>query len=199
MMKDKYKILIISSWIVLIICFAIKLFGGNWFEVMVENQNFINACNWLDSNLIALYSISTLTYCASMYLIYLSLTKQKIKSDLWILLVMLPGSILKGFVPILGLIIDISIWFLIPLIKYKFKNWKRVIIGNILIVAFQLISLFIRNIGWNLDNQSSLLSLIMMIDYYIMIILYYLYTNREERSKWEFGVDTSSEKKMKSM
>ena len=47
-------------------------------------------------------------------------------------------------------------------------------------MLFQQISLWTRNIGWNLDNDSMLINLMTQIDYYIMIVIYYLYVNRKE-------------------
>ena len=80
----------------------------------------------------------------------------------------------------LNIALSIIVVLIIPLIRTRFKLWKHIIIGNILIFIFQLISLLTRNIGWNLNNQSMLVSLIMQIDYYIMLIIYYLYINRKE-------------------
>ncbi|WP_281512268.1 hypothetical protein [Mammaliicoccus vitulinus] len=180
MMKDKYKVLIISCWILLGICFLVKLCGGNFFEIAVHNETFINICNVIDNNLIIKYIVGTILYLPSTYLIYLSLTKQKIGADWWILLLSIPVSWLKDNIFIIGLTLDMIILILISLIKSKFKNWLRVLIGILLICGLQIISLFIRNLGFYLENYSSLLAIIMQIDYYIMLILYYLYSNRKE-------------------
>ena len=172
--KQKYETLIISCWVVLIACFLIKIFGGNWFEIICENQNFINICEWLDGSWVK-YIVATLVYASSSYLIYLCLTKQKLLDDWWILLILIPAPLLKDKIAILGWLIDISVWIVIPLIKGKFKNWLYVLIGIALIIAFQFISLLTKNITINLTNEPSLVALIMQVDYYIMIILYYLY------------------------
>ena len=43
--KERYlKRVIIVCWIALAICFGIKLFGGNLFEIMCNNENFIKVC-----------------------------------------------------------------------------------------------------------------------------------------------------------
>ena len=42
--KSPYGLIILISWIALIICLIVKLFGGNWFELWLENDNFIKFC-----------------------------------------------------------------------------------------------------------------------------------------------------------
>ena len=182
MMKDKEKILLYACWAVLIAYFLIKMLGGNYFEIACENERFIAFCNWLDNNLVAKLVISTITTTTSNYLIYLSITKQKIGKDWWIILLCLPISIIKHYISVLGLIMDLSIMILIPLLKYRFKNILRVIIGNVLVLLFQVISLITKNIGLSLPTEYSLIALIYMIDYYLMIILYYLYTHKKKET-----------------
>lgn len=177
-MRNKYKTLIISCWIVLIACFLIKIFGGNWFEIICENENFINICEWLDSGWIK-YIVMTLMYIPLSYIPYLAMVNKSFCKDWWIILLVLPCSILKVYLPIIAIIIDLSVLIVIPLIICKFKNWKKVIIVNILMVIFQLISLFTKNIGYYMPNDSILISLIFSIDYYIMTILCYLYCRKE--------------------
>lgn len=177
-MKNKYKTLIISCWVVLIVCFLIKIIDPSNFEIICNNDNFIKVCEWLDNSW-AKYIVSTLFYVPSVYIIYLAMTNQKIGDDKFLLLVLLPVSYLKANFTTIGLIIDIFIWFILPLLKFKFKNWKRVLLGNVLILAFQFISLMTRNIGGYLLPDSLLTSIIVSIDYYIMLVLYYLYTRRE--------------------
>ena len=39
---------IILCWVLLAVCFAIKLFGGNWFEIVCANEHFIKFCDFID-------------------------------------------------------------------------------------------------------------------------------------------------------
>lgn len=180
MMKDKYKVLITSCWVLLALCFAIKILGGNWFEIAVSNETFINVCNYIDSKIWLKYFITTIFYSISSYIIYLAITKQKIGKDKYILIILLPASICKNYITLLGWFIDILVWMILPLLKYKFKNWLRVIIGVILIFVFQLISLLTKNIGIYIETTNILIGTILIIDYYIMLVLYYLYSNKME-------------------
>ena len=179
MKKNIYKVLIESCWILLIFCFALKLLFGNLFAISVESQNFIAFCDWLDTHWLK-YIIATIVYVPSSYLLYLCVSKQKIGTDLWLLPLLLPMPFVKDKIAVIGLIIELFIGVIYPLIKFRFKRWKHVIIGNVLIFAFQLLSLLVRNIGVYIDNSSMLIGIIMQIDYYIMLVLYYLYLNNRK-------------------
>lgn len=182
MKKNIYKVLIESCWILLIFCFALKLLFGNLFAISVESQNFIAFCDWLDTHWLK-YIIATIVYVPSTYLVYCCLTKQKLGKDLWLLLFLLPMAFVKERIAIIGVIIEFIYLLVIPLIKSKFKNFKWIILGIVMIYIFQLISLLVRNVGFYIDNSSMLIGLIMQIDYYIMLVLYYLYIHyRKEMS-----------------
>lgn len=180
-MKNKYKILLISCAVVLLICFAIKMLGGNLFEIMVENQKFINACNWLDGSWVK-FLITTPMYFLSTYIPYLCMIDKKFGQELWISFFVLPASLLKVYFPYAGLVLDIIVMILIPLCMCEFSNWKKVIVINVLMIGFQAISLLTKNIGFYMPSDSLIVSLIFSIDYYIMIILFYLwYNGRKEK------------------
>ena len=171
--------LICSFWLILIIYFIVKLLGGNYFNAICENQKFIDFCNWLDNSWMK-FVISTIVYCFGNYTIYLAITKQRYFKDYWVILILLPASIVKYYFGAIGMIFDICVWIIIPLIKSHFKNWKRVIVAQILIIIFQQLSLITKDIGNYMPSESVLVSSILTIDYYVMIILYYLYSNNRK-------------------
>ena len=171
--------LICSFWLVLIIYFIVKLLGGNYFNVICENQKFIDFCNWLDNSWMK-FVVSTIVYCFGNYTIYLAITKQRYFKDYWVILILLPASIVKCYFGAIGMIFDLLSLIIIPLIKSKGKLWLRIIVAQILIILFQFISLITKNISGYMPNESMLVSSILTIDYYVMIILYYLYSNNRK-------------------
>lgn len=179
---DKLLVVIITCWILLLIALVMKLFGSKLFNIIIENKTFIDICNWLDGSWTK-YIVSTIFYIISNYLIYLSMTDKKIGQDWWILIVMLPFSYIKAQLNWIGLFLDFLILLIIPLIRTKGKNWLKIIIGILLVMAFQEISLLIRDLHFYLNSDSILVALILSIDYYIMIILYYLYSRMLIRKK----------------
>ena len=171
--------LICSFWLILIIYFIVKLLGGNYFNAICENQKFIDFCNWLDNSWMK-FVVSTIVYCFGNYTIYLAITKQRYFKDYWVILILLPASIVKYYFGAIGMIFDLLSLIIIPLIKSKGKLWLRIIVGIVLIFAFQYISLITKDIGNYMPNESVLVSSILTIDYYVMIILYYLYSNNRK-------------------
>lgn len=171
--------LICSFWLILIIYFIVKLLGGNYFNAICENQKFIDFCNWLDNSWMK-FVVSTIVYCFGNYTIYLAITKQRYFKDYWVILILLPASIVKYYFGAIGMIFDLLSLIIIPLIKSKGKLWLRIIVAQILIILFQFISLITKNISGYMPNESMLVSSILTIDYYVMIILYYLYSNNRK-------------------
>jgi hypothetical protein len=81
-MEDKYtgtaklktyihitRITIALCWIALFAFWAIKLFGGNWFEIVVENKNFIKFSNIVQNTWVK-YLVSLFTIAVAKYLTF---------------------------------------------------------------------------------------------------------------------------------
>lgn len=184
-MKNKYKTLIISCWAVLLIYFVIKLLGGNYFEAICYNPHIVSVCDFIDNNYWISYLFKAPIYSFSSYFIYLIITKQKFKADWWLLLLFLPIPFIKKYLVVVGFILEFIIIIILPiliLIKNKHSFWKsllRVIIANVITIVFQFISIMTRNVGYYIPLDSTLIGIIMSIDYYLMIYLYYLYSNKK--------------------
>lgn len=182
--KERYlKRVIIVCWIALAICFGIKLFGGNLFEIMCENENFIKVCEYADNHFWAYYLLATIFSFVNTYFFVLAII-QEVKFKKWQLLVVILtvviGNIIKSFSDIGGLIFDIWQAIVMPAVFTVGtpKKHKNILIANGLLLVFQIISLVTRNIGFKiLSNSSALISSIFNIDLIIMVVLYYLYSN----------------------
>ena len=185
MMKDKYKVLIRSCWALLLVCFIIKIFGGNLFEIACENEIFISICNYIDSNTflrITINCIIALILDSLTLLAIMQTTKYNKLQAFIILPLIIISSICYWYAPIIKTILELIFMIGIPLI-YK-VNWKRILLGLLLVLIFQQISLFTKNIGGIvLDSNNSLVSFIMYIDVFIMLILYYLYANKRKEKR----------------
>ena len=194
--KERYlKRVIIVCWIALAICFGIKLFGGNLFKIMCENENFIKVCEYADNHWWAYYLINALNSFVLTYFYTLAVC-QKLKYDKWQLIVIIAtvfvGTMIKYYSNTIGLIFDVWQMIIMPClftIKTPKKHWNT-LIGNILVLIFQMVSLFVKNIGLRIiTRESTLLVVIFSIDVFLMVILYYLYANIIEKKggekKWE--------------
>ena len=186
--KERYlKRVIIVCWIALAICFGIKLFGGNLFEIMCNNENFIKVCDYADNNLVLYYIVNTLNSLVLLYFFDLAIC-QKLKFEklelIIIIFTVLIGNIIKLCSNTFGLIYDIWQMFAMPcfFLRETPKKWLNSLLGNILLVIFQLMSLFIKNIGIKiLTGESLIITLIFSIDVFIMILLYFGYSNVKKK------------------
>ena len=187
---------IILCWIMLVACFAIKLFGGNWFEVVCTNEHFSKLCEFVDNNWFLYYPIGLSLYVASTIFVVLSVSNYKkfSKKDFLILILVLIllwstqfiSSNTKFIADTLFLIFSPLVIHLIQEknIKNVIKNnWYKGIFCFLITFIFQIISLVTKNVGIKITDDSTLVTLILLIDYYIMIVLYYLYMKKSKEVK----------------
>lgn len=196
MMKDKYKTLITACWVVLGVCFLIKLLGGNFFEIMCNNEVVIKVCDFIDKTFL-LYIFNFVCYYIAAIYYYKAILKvdKLIGRNSIIHLFILVLYVIKLFIQIvltqnfdinkitlIILIID-TLFMILPIIIINVKLYKRAIIGYLLVLLFQVISMIIKNLGIHFAISSTLIVAIFSIDYYIMIILYYLYSIKTEKKE----------------
>ena len=90
--------------------------------------------------------------------------------------------VIKIFLQITGFVLDLAVmWVAIPLLICR--NIRRVLIGVALTLIFQVLSLITKNIGLGILGDNFLVSIIVMIDTYFMLALYYLYSLKLEVKK----------------
>ena len=182
--KERYlKRVIIVCWIALAICFGIKLFGGNLFEIMCENENFIKVCEYADNHVWADFVLSSLYCFVSLYFLVLAMCG-KYKYERWQLIVLivtvLVGTIVKIYSNILGVVFDVWQGIIMPcLFTLKSPNrHKFVVLGNGLLLVFQMVSIFVKDIDYIIVTDYGLLTgIIYSLDVLLMIFIYYLYSN----------------------
>lgn len=188
--KERYlKRVIVVCWIALAICFGIKLFGGNLFEIMCANENFIKVCEYADNHFWAYYLINAINNFVLSYFFILAMC-QKYTYKKWELIVVFItvfiGTLIKYYSVIFGLIFDVWQVIILPCLfslKTPKRHWNT-ILGNILLVIFQTVSLFVKNIGIKvISGESALIVVIFSIDVLLMILLYYLYANIKSKRK----------------
>ena len=189
---DKARLLrrvIIISWITLALCFVVKIFGGNFFEIMSNNPNYKALCDYADSHFWLKYIITILSslYCECLYLLAI-LQKYKLSFTEFIITLISTfiSCALKLLLPTIGSLFDIWIFFVLPymFIGKKFKKyWWQVPVAYALTFVFQLLSLLVKNLSIGIIDNSTFISLIYGIDIYIMCFLYYLYRNYVKERK----------------
>jgi hypothetical protein len=180
----------------LVACFAIKLFGGNWFEVVCTNEHFSNFCEYVENNRAVYVPFSLFVYIIPTLFVILSVCNKPKpnKEELLFFLISLLVIRLSRYISTdLKSVLELLFILLVPFIldfvytkdiKNSFKkNWYRGIVGNALVLLFQTISLLTKNVGLKLLNDNLVVTYILLIDYYIMITLYYLYIKLKSEVK----------------
>lgn len=170
------KRFILICWVSLLACMLIKLFGGNYFEIISKSEIFVGICEWIDGKFIK--EIIRFIFLNLSYFLYVcSICKRNLTLKEFAIceIFIIIDTIAKYTNSNLGFVADCLMLFISPLIISKFK-WKHTIIGFLLINAFQLISLFTRNIELGILENTMLIEIILQVDYYIMLVLYYLYS-----------------------
>lgn len=187
---DKARLLrraIIISWASLAFCFIIKIFGGNFFEILSDNQHYKALCEYVDCHFLAKYLIASCSsmLCQSLYTLSIL---QEYKFTKWQLIIttisVLLSTLIKFFSNTIGLIFDV--WLLIGLPLIFLKNIKRaweIVISVLFNFLFQLVSLITKNLSFGFIDDSTFITLIYAIDVYIMCLLYYLYRNYQKEKK----------------
>ena len=177
---DITKITIIVCWIVLGLFWCLKLFGGNFFELIVGNDNFIKFSNLAQSGILR-YVLSLITISISNYLFIGAITQQfsfKGKNLYVVIFCIVSMWFITNFVevPIIKMFYGYAIFVIIGIVSQQ--GYKR-LFGLLAIVSeltFTILSLLIRNMS--IDVQSNyMMTVILSIDVYIMVALYYLYSN----------------------
>ena len=181
-MKRNLKVLIITCWVVLAICCVLKTVGLNMFAVGTTNENTIAFCTFIDNNFILKVICACISSLILNSLTVLSILQQKFYTKRQMLV----------FIPLI-ICISVSSWFnatlstvlgiiflLLPILYFP-KKWYRCILGFVFVLAFQMLSVFVKDIGgWSLYNTTFLPSILLQIDSFIMVILFYLYSIRKE-------------------
>lgn len=186
-MKDKEKlsmyvditrITIILCWIALIAFWCLKLFGGNWFEIMVENENFIKF-SALVQNTWLKYVISLFTIFFSNYFLLCAIDEKftfKGKELIIVIAIIFSMWLVVNFIKAISFWYGYVIMILFSIIRKK--SWKKLygVLAFVLSLIFSILSMITRSVELKLMTDYFITS-ILIIDMNIMIILYYLYVN----------------------
>lgn len=187
--EDNYKQVVLKRmitlcWVLLGICFVVKIFGGNFFAFVGDSE----VVRYIESNYVLLTIVQFVFYFAQSYLYLTSVIKGKtvLKIVVTVLLFTLKALLIIDEVFItISMIAETLILIFLPII-FKCK-WYNSIIMYLLLMLFQLISLFTKNIGIISFPDTTLVGYVYMIDYYIMLLLTMLYSRKGDINFMRLG------------
>lgn len=177
---DITKMTIGICWISLFAFWAIKLFGGNFFEIVVQNENFI-AFSDLVQNTWLKYLVSFITIAVAKYLTFGAICQEftfKGKQLLFVIISIIfvwycANFSNNEFIIMYGGYIT----FVLASAIYQ-KRWKKLLgfLAIALEIVFALVSMITRNLPIEVMSNY-LVTAIFIFDLYLMTALYYLYSN----------------------
>ena len=188
---DKARLLrraIVISWISLALCFVIKIFCGNFFEIMCDNPNYKALCEYAESHL---WLENTLAFissyiCQILYVLAILRKPKPSKVQFFVITISVFLSvILRDYSLIIGIAFDVWLFFGMPVV-FLWSNWKsywQVLLAWIMTFLFQLISLIVKNLALVDLSEDIFTVMIYGIDVYLMCFIYYLYRNFEKEKE----------------
>jgi len=176
---DKYLNASLKVYIfVLVLIFIMKLVGLDYFGLEVDNPTIVKI-----NNFCLKYKIDHVWQFITLYIqlyLYLCLVCKKKKLYSWALF----GTVINILtqiiitkieaIGILYVVVSIFITFILPIIIEKKLIIKEQIKFILLINIYQVISLFIRNIGINENYSNFVIDSLLNIDQIIMLIITYI-------------------------
>ena len=189
--KDNYKRKVLGRmitvcWALLLICFVVKIFGGNFFAFIGESK----VVDYIETNKYLLIIFQFVLYMIGTYPVMMTLHGGKhCKLSILVICIMF---VFKQFIEvsstleIIATVVEFIGLILIPIIL---KNkWYKVLGVNILIVLFQIISMITKNISVLDFPYETVVGYVYMIDYYIMLYLMWLYSKKGEIDMGKIGI-----------
>ena len=186
-MKDKEKlsmyvditrITIILCWIALIAFWCLKLFGGNWFEIMVENENFIKFSDMVQNTWLK-HLVSLFTVAFSNYFLLCAIDEKftfKGKELAMVIAIIISMWFVVNFVQAISFWYGYTIIIVFSVIRQQGYKKLYGLLAFALSLIFSTISMLTRSVELQVMTDY-LITAILIIDMNIMIVLYYLYTN----------------------
>ena len=144
--KAYLKRVIILSWFALAICFAIKLFGGDLFTIVLEDNTAKAVFEYVDSHVWANYIVSAL-YCAVSLRFFALAIAQRISFKTWekilYIITVLAGTAVKLWSYEWGYLYDIWQVILFPLVLIIREPRKilNILYANVALIVVKIISM----------------------------------------------------------
>ena len=187
--EDNYKQVVLKRmitlcWVLLGICFVVKIFGGNFFAFVGDSSivEYIAEHEWL------LCIVQFVFYYIQSMLYFSIFIKHKPIFISIVSIILFALKYLLDIIPIfliISLILEIVALIFIPII-FKTK-WYNAITMFLLLNVFQIVSMITKNIGLISFPYESVVGFVYMIDYYIMLALVLLYSNKGDIDFMKLG------------
>jgi hypothetical protein len=190
--KDNYKEIILKRaiiicWVLLVICFIVKICGGNFFAIVCKNGKFVNFCCKIDNSFIKyfIYYITFLYTSILLLIITKPTIKLRSKRMLFYIITITIFWVFKLLKDIFNFQINLFLYnvFICIIMYLVLLVFNKKPLGSIIVIAYDfllsLLSAIIKNIGLsNTITDSFLIDSIFLIDYYLLLTITMLYRKK---------------------
>lgn len=186
-MKEKlYERALLTCIIMLIVCVVFKLFGANWFDLYTDIPILQKGNELYYSNVIFAFCITFILKSFNGFLIVITMTKNIniTFKKIYILFVVVLLTMALNYYHVNSILL-LCIEFVSLIICGMLINKTRMsecILVMIFNLIYQIISFYIKSMGISLEFYGFIENNLFLIDYYIMLIITYLYLKKGETS-----------------
>lgn len=176
--EENYKRIVLRRmitlcWIFLFACFIIKIFGGNFFRFIGESD----AVEFIAQHWLLLTAVQFVFYTIQSYLYLNIMLKDKynkfvISGTILVFITKCLTDFSSVFI-VISFICEAIFLFVLPVVLGQ--KWYKPILFMILLLVFQSLSMFIKEVTLLSFINADVVAFVYMIDYYIMLVLTYLY------------------------
>lgn len=179
---DITRLTIVICWVTLLCFWVIKLFGGNFFEIAVNNENFIKFSELVETTWLK-YLVSFFTIAVAKYLTFGAICQKfvfKGKQLIFVIFGIVSIWAVSNFVPLGKL--QFPAWYgymIFVLAGFIYQKGCKKLFGLLSIALetiFTVVSFLTRNVPI-VVSSNYLIAYTLSIDVYIMLALYCLYSN----------------------
>ena len=182
MNKKVLNVMIWLTWGILAFFLVVKLFFGEWVAIVVTNDKLVKIGVFIDNHFWAYQAVAFLFTLLTYWIYLCACSKQWYlhwKQIAWILPILVVLQLVKIYYPTQGMVLDYCAMFALPYFLHsEYKSTLFVFIAHCL---SQMVSLYVRNIPVTPIMYNSMSMIILMIDQYIWLLLYYFYQNKYKK------------------
>ena len=189
--EDNYKQIvlkrmIILCWVILLVCFVIKLFGGNFFAYIGESDTL----DFINDHKVLQILFQFIVYCFGTLLVLDVVYNHNHKLVQYISCMIM--FIAKSFIDfgkvfiIIAYVVEFFGLIILPIILKR--KWYDVLYINLLVLAYMVISTIVKNLSIFEFPYTQLSGVVYLLDYYIMLVLMHLYSIKGEITIMKIGI-----------
>lgn len=183
--QSVYERSFITCGIVLFVCVFLKLFGVEWFDLNTDIEILQRIDNIVMNSEILSFIYSFIFTFISSYLWYAITVKTNftIRSILMVSVFVIISMFIQRFLNVyfIPVIFDILGLYVICILFDKHSS-KEFIYCFLINLFYQTLSLILRDLKFSAGNYGATTTIILNLDYYIMLMMTYLYLKKGDKT-----------------